>query len=348
MKKNVEVIEGIELVIKGLNMIKTQLESEQEVDGFVNVDDTDLKDDSEYEGGTEEGMYTVQELKDMKYNEFKKLAAQLGVKCTGSRDEILDRIVATGVVKGVETVDDPVVVEEDEVVEEKPQKKSSKLGKSKKKAEEAADEQDEFDEQAEKAVESNDVSDIIEALADVGVKATKKNVVEKLAEALREGLIELEDDGEDVDDTEESGSGDFDAEDLTPDAYFEGYDVRGLNNPDEMTKERKKAVEKKVAGILKSYSAGKLTYDDMTDYISDNTTEEEFDEVLGEDYTEEDLFKFYIELIKYTIDNDGEEHEQGEPYEVGEKDVCCGHELKYSKKTKKYICEHCGTEYEAE
>lgn len=342
MKKNVEVIEGIELVIKGLNMIKTQLESEQEeVDGFVNVDDTDLKDDSEYEGDTEEGEYTIQELKDMKYNEFKKLAAQLGVKCTGSRDEILDRIIATGVVKGVETVDPVDVVEEDEDVEEKPQKKSSKLGKSKKKAEEEADEQDEFDEQAEKAVESNDVSDIIEALADVGVKATKKNVVEKLAEALREGLIELEDDEEEQDDNEEDS-----AEELTPDVYTPEYDPKGYNDPENMTEERKEAVEKKVSDILKQYSKGKLTVDEIVDYIGDNIYEDE--EFLKDDYTDEEALRLYIELVKRTIDNDGEEHEQGEPYEVGEKDVCCGHELKYSKKTKKYICEHCGTEYEAE
>lgn len=342
MKKNVEVIEGIELVIKGLNMIKTQLESEQEeVDGFVNVDDTDLKDDSEYEGDTEEGEYTIQELKDMKYNEFKKLAAQLGVKCTGSRDEILDRIIATGVVKGVETVDPVDVVEEDEDVEEKPQKKSSKLGKSKKKAEEEANEQDEFDEQAEKAVESNDVSDIIEALADVGVKATKKNVVEKLAEALREGLIELEGDEEEQDDNEEDS-----AEELTPDVYTPEYDPKGYNDPENMTEERKEAVEKKVSDILKQYSKGKLTVDEIVDYIGDNIYEDE--EFLKDDYTDEEALRLYIELVKRTIDNDGEEHEQGEPYEVGEKDVCCGHELKYSKKTKKYICEHCGTEYEAE
>lgn len=335
MKKNVEVIEGIELVIKGLNMIKTQLESEQEVDGFVNVDDTDLKDDSEYEGGTEEGMYTIQELKDMKYNEFKKLAVQLGVKCTGSRDEILDRIVATGVVKGVETVDDPVVVEE------KPQKKSPKLGKSKKKAEEEANEQDEFDKQAEKAVESNDVSDIIEALADVGVKATKKNVVEKLAHALREGLIELEDDEEEQDDNEEDS-----AEELTPDVYTPEYDPKGYNDPENMSEERKEAIEKKVSDILKQYSKGKLTIDEITDYIGDNIYEDE--EFLKDGYTDEEALRLYIELVKRTIDNDGEEHEQGEPYEVGEMDVCCGHELKYVKKTKKYICEHCGTEYEAE
>ena len=56
----------------------------------------------------------------------------------------------------------------------------------------------------------------------------------------------------------------------------------------------------------------------------------------------------YMELVKRSIDNDGEEHEPSDPYELGEHDMCCGHELKYVKKTKKYVCEHCGTEYEAE
>ena len=90
-----------------------------------------------------------------------------------------------------------------------------------------------------------------------------------------------------------------------------------------------------------------LTDEDISSYVEDNETEAEID-LLGDDYTEEDILKMYMELVKRTIDNDGEEHEQGEPYELADKDVCCGHELKYVKKSKKYICEHCGTEYEAE
>ena len=62
----------------------------------------------------------------------------------------------------------------------------------------------------------------------------------------------------------------------------------------------------------------------------------------------DDFIKLYMELHKRFIDNDGEAHEPSDPYEVGEEDFCCGHPLKYMKKTKKYVCEHCGAEYEAE
>ena len=63
---------------------------------------------------------------------------------------------------------------------------------------------------------------------------------------------------------------------------------------------------------------------------------------------EEELLALYIEKKKHFIDDDGEEAEPGEPYEVGGSNFCCGHELKYSKKTNRYICETCGEEYEAD
>ena len=114
-----------------------------------------------------------------------------------------------------------------------------------------------------------------------------------------------------------------------------------------MTEERAEAVENKMDEILTLYSEEKLTVEEITSYLEDNATEEEL-ELLGDDYEDDDLLKMYMELVKRTIDNEGVEHEPADPYELGESDMCCGHELKYSKATKKYICETCGTEYEAE
>ena len=114
-----------------------------------------------------------------------------------------------------------------------------------------------------------------------------------------------------------------------------------------MSEERKEAVEAKMDEIITAYSEGDLTDEDISSYVEENATEAEID-LLGDDYDEEDILKLYMELVKRTIDNDGSEHEPGDPYEVADKDMCCGHELKYVKKTKKYVCEQCGTEYEAE
>lgn len=356
----VEVIKGIDTTIEGLNTIKSAL-----VAGGVDEAPKATKSKSverreavqaEEPLTTDEEMkalegatcqFDVEQLQSMKYNEFKKLAASLGVKCTGTRDEIMERILALDVtIKDGEVTVETEEVEE--VVEEKPAKSNKKLGK---KAEEPVEEEpvkDEFDEQAEAIAEETDIEDIIEALADVDIKANKKNAVQKLAEALREGLIALDDEEEEEEEVaDEADDEDTDEEEIGADSYFPEYDPEGYNNPKNMTEERAEAIVAKMDEVLTAYSDGELTDEDITTYIEDNASEKEID-LLGDDYTEEDLLKMYMELVKRTIDNDGEEHEQGEAYEVADKDVCCGHVLKYVKKTKKFVCEHCGSEYEAE
>ena len=372
MKNNAEIIKGINMTIAGLETIKSALAGGAEETATAEAPksksvarrekaqaEEPMNPPVETEGSAEAvtGKFDVEQLKAMKYNDFKKLAAQLGVKCTGTRDEIMERILALDVTvtsDGAE-VSEPVEEDKAPAKSDKPAK-SKKLGKAK--ADEPA--RDEFDEQAEEIAKDTAVEDIIEALADVDIKATEKNAVKKLAEALRQGLIELDDDeDEDADEeTAEDTADEQDAEDnaddsaddeeeIGADSYFEEYDPQGYNDPDEMSEERKEAVEAKMDEIITAYSEGDLTDEDISSYVEENATEAEID-LLGDDYDEEDILKLYMELVKRTIDNDGAEHEPGDPYEVADKDMCCGHELKYVKKTKKYVCEQCGTEYEAE
>ena len=365
MMNNAEIIKGLDLTIEGLTAIKKALEVADATMVPTPVAEAPSKKEKaqneapmnppveENEGSATEavvGKFDVEQLNSMKYNEFKKLSSSLGVKCTGTRDEIMERILALDVTV---TKDDAVVSEP--VEEDKAPAKSDKPTASKKLGKKEADEpaRDEFDEQAEEIAKDTPVEDIIEALADVEIKATKKNAVQKLAEALRKGLIELdadEDEEEEDADAEETADveeADEDGDEITAESYFAEFDPKGYNNPEEMSDERREAVEAKMDEILTAYSDESLTDDDIASYVEDNATEAEID-LLGDEYSEEDILKLYMELIKRTIDNDGEEHEQGEPYEVADKDLCCGHELKYVKKTKMYVCEHCGTEYEAE
>lgn len=358
---NAEIIKGIDLAIEGLTTIKNALvgatpnttadveaPKSKSVAKREKVQKEAMNPPVEEVDGSAEatvvGKFSIEQLKSMKYNDFKKLASSLGVKCTGTRDEIMERILALDVTVTADSCEVSEPVEEEPVKESKSGKSSRSKKVSKKEADEPA--RDEFDEQAEEIAKETPVEDIIGALADVDVKATKKNAVAKLAEALRQGLIELdaEDEEEEV---EEPTEDEEDGEEISADSYFSQFDPKGYNNPEDMTEERAEAIEAKMDEILTAYSDGELTDEDIESYIEDNATEAEID-LLGDEYDEEDLLKLYMELIKRTIDNDGEEHEQGEPYEVADKDVCCGRELKYVKKTKKYICEHCGEEYEAE
>lgn len=369
---NAEIIKGIDLTIEGLTTIKKALlvadgavapataEVEAPKSKSVARREKAQKEEpmnppvEETEGSATEavvGKFSVEQLNSMKYNEFKKFAASLGVKCTGTRDEIMERILALDVTVTADSCEVSEPVEEDKAEVESPSK-SDKPARGKKFAKKEANEpaRDEFDEQAEEIAKDTAVEDIIEALADVDIKATKKNAVQKLAEALRQGLIELDDEEDEEveeDTAEEAVESEDDGEEITAESYFPELDPNGYNDPENMTEERAEAIEAKMDEILTAYSDGDLTDEEIASYVEDNATEKEID-LLGDEYTEEDILKLYMELIKRTIDNDGEEHEQGEPYEVADKDVCCGHELKYVKKTKKYICEHCGTEYEAE
>ena len=377
---NTELIKGIDIVINGLTVIKNALTAEDvpvpesinkvvvqsepvAVEATPVVTSEPIKISSNSDDAVDIGGYTKREIKDMKYNDFKKFAASLGVKCTGTRSEIMARILALAPTGGTE--EDVVTTES--VVDEEPDmsevtadadKKSNKLGASKRKVVDEAPELDEFDKQAREIADDTPIEDIIEALADVGIKATKKNAIEKLAHALREGLIEADEDEDSEEDLEEDENTvdeeetvdeteDGDEVEIEADSYFKQFDPKGYNDPDSMTEERHEAIVEKMDYILTDVSEENLTIEDIEKYIENHATDEEI-ELLGDEYTEDEQLMLYMELVKRTIDNDGEEHtEEEDPYEVGEHDMCCGHELKYVKKTKRYICEHCGTEYEA-
>lgn len=358
---NVEIIKGIDLALEGLKTIREALMSEEKT-----TTNTDVAQIVEFAPVNPDSVATganfsldIESLKAMKYNDFKKVASSLGVKCTGTREEILARIVNLNTPVMMDKPNE-IPSEEEAPVDSVKEEVKPVIDKKtdKKPAKEDIPTKDVYDEQAEEIASCTPVEDIIEALADVEIKATKKNAVTLLAQALREGLIELEEDDDDteyelaesdedeeVEDVEEA---DVEEEvDINACSYFPKYDPKGYNDPKNMTEERAKAVKAKMLTVMDSYYDDELGEEDLASYIEDNATEEEI-ELLGEEYTTEDLLMFYMELVKRTIDNEGEEHEPAEPYEVADMDVCCGHELKYVKKTKKYICEHCGTEYEAE
>ena len=306
MKNNVEIIKGINMTIAGLEAIKTALENgEVEAPAKKTVakgkaqKEEPMNAPEENEGAVAvAGKFDEEQLRNMKYNDFKKFAASLGVDCKGTRDEIMARVLALDVEAEVESGDAPA---EEEKTPAKKTAKSDKLSGGKKLSKKQADEpaRDEFDEQAE---ETEDTADDSADDEEVEIEAT---------------------------------------------SYFEQFDPDGYNNPDNMTDERREAVEAKMDEIITEYSDGSLTSDDISSYIEDNATQEEID-LLGDDYTDDDLLMLYMELNKRNIDNDGEEHEPNDPYEVGDANFCCGHELKYEKNTKKFICEHCGEEYEVE
>lgn len=374
---NAEVIRGLDMIINGCKVIKTAIVGSMFIpdiaDDVKEVAETpevktevaaDFKEETSKTAEVQEetpiekpvettiGGKTLDEISRMGYNDFKKFAATLGVKCTGTRDAIMERIMS--LVADTATEDTSTDTEEApfEVTEET----ITETAEEETTGEEISDNEESIDynAMAEEILNSGeyDVDDIISELAEVGIKATKKNVSAKLALAFEKGLIELDDCSDDNSDEETAEEETTESADtITPTAYFKQYDLGEYNNPDDMTEERKSAVITEMKNIISDYYSGKLTADDMTDFISDSTTEEEQDklnEYLSDDDDETELLACYMEIKKHFIDNDGNKNEPNEAYELGEHDMCCGHALKYNKKSKTYICEICGEEYEAE
>ena len=349
---NAEFIKGIDEVISGLSKIKNAV-SEKSVE-TPSVAPTVTP--------TEGETYTVEQLNAMKYNAFKTYAASLGVKCTGTRDEIMARVLKAQGASVEETTEEETVVTPIEAPAEKPTKKKSRKAKK---------ETDEFDELAKGFSEEYTAEEILEQLSEVGVDADEDNYVEKLAEALREGLIEVDDDDDDeseevaddsaedeteaeeVEETEEDADEDEEVEEddsdesdeeeeIDENSYFADFDIDGLNDPDDMTKKRAKAVKSMMKETLDKLFDDKISDKEVKEFVDTYATDDEKELVENED----DMVCLYLELKKRLIDDDGEEHESEDPYEINGVDMCCAHKLKYIEDSNMYVCECCGSEYE--
>ena len=385
--KNERLIEGLNMIIEGATILRNEIisgaEASTESNGAesksvtrrkaVQKEEPVMNAPEETEAGAEvEGTLSREQLMRMKFNDLKKLGASLGVSCSGKRDEIIDRILNVSVKASVEP-EEP----EDEGTEEKGKVVpiSKKKGGLKKKKEEPEEETAEEEEEAgpseesiklaEELTEDMSAKEIIDYLAECGIKAKgkKSDVILVLAKGIEDGTVELEDDEEEetadeeaeeeeeesVDEGEEEVSSDDEeeGEEFNEESYFPEYDEAGYNNPDSMKEERAEAVKAMMADIIEKVENDELKEEDMQTFLENVCTDEEL-EALGEDYEFEELVALYCEIRKRFVDDDGEEHEPGDPYELNEKNFCCGHELKYEKKSKTFICESCGEKYTAE
>ena len=339
-----ELIDALKKVGKGIEEVVAILSEEKTSNKEVTKETKAVE-----ESPVVEGRFSKEELDAMKYNDLKKLGKELGVKCVGTREEITAKIMSIPKEEEETAMNPPVEEEstEDKVVPISKKKKPVKEEVAKDDSEDEVEEK--YLAMAREALEDNELEEIVEVLEEAGIKLTKIQskkadvVMTKLAEAFQSGVIEVEDE----EDEEEETESEEDVLEFSEDSYFEQYDTDGINNPKNMTKDRLKAVKEMVADVINSYEEDELTSEDIEKELEDIVTDEDL-ELLGEDYDDDELVAFYIEMKKRFIDNDGDMIDPSEPYEVGEDDFCCGHKLTYDKKGKKYICSVCEEEYEAE
>lgn len=344
---NKKIIEGLESIAQGINSIVEGLKQTEctcacdTAEEHNNVDKKSSKtttasaekktakvDDSE-STASNSSTYTEEELSNMSYNDIKKLAKELGISAVGNRKEIVKKILSADVVEAED---------EEDAVEAPAKSVKSKSFNKKTKVEEpeSVEEDDEEDEDDNEGATTEDMvkeatadmsdDEIRSILEDVGVssKGKRQALISKLVKAVDDGLIDL--DGDEEEDEEE-----------------EKESNKSTDVTEGMTKARKKAYEQLVKDTEEDFENGDISREDLIEFINAfNGTSDKFKKV-----SDEDLLMQYLELSAMLVSDEGEIVEEG-AYTINEEPYCCGHPLTYDEDEEKFVCECCGSEYEAE
>lgn len=282
---------------------------------------------------------TQEQLDGLSYNNLKRLAKEMGIPATGARDELTQKILSY---EGEVPAPDAEV--EEEPAEEKTpstRKSHQKLGRKSEpepEPDEVEDEEEDVDpivEKVNEAVEDMTDEDIMDILADVGVKAKGKRqaLISAVVKAVRDGKIDLDD---------EESDEDIEVEDTDSDDSKREFDVNDINNPD-MTDERCNALMAHEADCIDGFEQGDLTRSDIIDWLNEfHDTKDSMKKK-----SDEELLREYIYYSSLLINDEGEMPEEEGAYTVNGVPYCCGRELAYNEDNATYICEMCGAEYEA-
>ena len=267
------------------------------------------------------------DLGSMKLKELREYAEELGLNSKGKRAEVEDRIR--------EFLDNQEDSEEDEDLGEEPEEESEEPeieenedSEEDEDSEEAEDDEVEDETYAKVMQYVNEASDdeLRETLEELGLssKGKREALVEKIYQAVKDGLFEFEEDEEPSEDVEPEEEADEEtSEDLG------------------MTEERAKAIEAMEEQVQEEFEEGKITRKEMVAYLK------QVGIAVTKKVEDEAVVEMYTEKLALLIDDEGEFHDEGgDPYNINEVPYCCGAPLEEIEGG--YRCNVCGTEYEAE
>lgn len=262
------------------------------------------------------------DLGSMKLKELREYAEELGLNSKGKRAEVEDRI--REFLENEDTEEDEDLGEEPEVEEESEEHEIEEDEDS----EEAEDDEVEDETYAKVMQYVNEASDdeLRETLEELGLssKGKREALVEKIYQAVKDGLFEFEEDEEPSEDVEPEEEADEEtSEDLG------------------MTEERAKAIEAMEEQVQEEFEEGKITRKEMVAYLK------QVGIAVTKKVEDEAVVEMYTEKLALLIDDEGEFHDEGgDPYNINEVPYCCGAPLEEIEGG--YRCNVCGTEYEAE
>lgn len=269
------------------------------------------------------------DLGSMKLKELREYAEELGLNSKGKRAEVEERIQ--------EFLDNQEDSEEDEDLGEEPEEEESEEPETEENedteededSEEAEDDEVEDETYAKVMQYVNEASDdeLRETLEELGLssKGKREALVEKIYQAVKDGLFEFEEEDEEP------------SEDVEPEEEADEETSEDLG----ITEERAKAIEAMEEQVQEEFEEGKITRKEMVAYLK------QVGIAVTKKVEDEAVVEMYTEKLALLIDDEGEFHDEGgDPYNINEVPYCCGAPLEEIEGG--YRCNVCGTEYEAE
>lgn len=259
------------------------------------------------------------DLGSMKLKELREYAEELGLNSKGKRAEVEDRIR--------EFLDNQEDSEDEEVEEPEVEEESEEPEIEENEDSEEDEDSEEEDETYAKVMQYvNEASDdeLRETLEELGLssKGKREALVEKIYQAVKDGLFEFEEDEEP-------------SEDVEPEEETEDSEDLGV------TEERAKAIEAMEEQVQEEFEEGKITRKEMVAYLK------QVGIAVTKKVEDEAVVEMYTEKLALLIDDEGEFHDEGgDLYNINEVPYCCGAPLEEIEGG--YRCNVCGTEYEAE
>lgn len=264
------------------------------------------------------------DLGSMKLKELREYAEELGLNSKGKRAEVEERIqeFLNSEESEEEDLDEEVEEVEDDVeeVEEESEEDDSEENDSEE------DEDDEKYAQVREYVENASDEEIKETLKELGLstKGKREALIEKLYQAVKDGLFEFAEDDEESEGVEDIEESEEESEELL----------------DDMTPERAKGVEELQEQVYADFESGDLTRKDMTTYLK------QVGVAVTKKVDDDNVLDMYIEKLSLLVDDEGEFHDEGEdPYTVNGVPYCCGAKLEVLEDGG-YKCNVCGAEYD--
>ena len=266
------------------------------------------------------------DLGSMKLKELREYAEELGLNSKGKRAEVEDRI--REFLENEDSEDEEVEEPEVEEESEEPEIEENEDSEEDEDSEEEEDDEVEDETYAKVMQYVNEASDdeLRETLEELGLssKGKREALVEKIYQAVKDGLFEFEEDEEP-------------SEDVEPEEETDEETSEDLG----MTEERAKAIEAMEEQVQEEFEEGKITRKEMVAYLK------QVGIAVTKKVEDEAVVEMYTEKLALLIDDAGEFHDEGgDPYNINEVPYCCGAPLEEIEGG--YRCNVCGTEYEAE